>query len=123
MKRIQLYLIALAGVLVTGCYDDYMVDYDYDAIYTAYQYDLRTFVLGEKQGFDFTVGLGGLDHNDRDRKVSVSLQSIEAHRMPLDEYMEPVFRFIETASKQSNPSRLSMPSWVIQGSAMFPRGM
>ena len=75
MKRIQFYLIALAGVLVTGCYDDYMVDYDYDAIYTAYQYDLRTFVLGEKQGFDFTVGLGGLDHNDRDRKVSVSLDN------------------------------------------------
>ena len=37
------------------------------------------------------------------RKVSVSLQSIEAHRMPLDEYMEPVFRFIENASKQSHP--------------------
>ncbi|MBR6933637.1 MAG: hypothetical protein IKH49_10110, partial [Bacteroidales bacterium] len=75
MKRIQLYLIALAAVLVTGCYDDYMVDYDYDAIYTAYQYDLRTFVIGEKQGFDFTVGLGGLDHNDRDRKVSVSIDN------------------------------------------------
>lgn len=75
MKKIHLYLIALAAVLVTGCYEDYLVDYDYDAIYTAYQYDLRTFVLGEKQGFDFTVALGGVVKNDRDRKVSVSLDN------------------------------------------------
>ncbi len=75
MKKIQLYLIALAAVLVTGCYESYLVDYDYDAIYTAYQYDLRTFVLGENESFDFTVALGGVAKNDRDRKVSVSLDN------------------------------------------------
>ena len=37
------------------------------------------------------------------RKLSISLQSIEAHTMPVESYMEPVFRFIEHASKQSRP--------------------
>ena len=76
MKRIiHSYLILLAAVLATGCYKDYTMDYDYDAIYTAYQYDLRTFVLGEKQGFDFTVALGGVVSNDRNRKVDVILDN------------------------------------------------
>ena len=75
MKRFSIYMLALAAVLITGCYDDYLMDYDYDAIYTAYQYDLRTFVMGEKQGFDFTVALGGVVTNTRDRNVSVVIDN------------------------------------------------
>ncbi|MBR0299611.1 MAG: DUF1735 domain-containing protein [Bacteroidales bacterium] len=75
MKRIHLYLIAITAALVSGCYDDYELDYDYDAIYTAYQYDLRTFVMGEKQGFDFTVALGGVVSNNRDRSIEVYLDN------------------------------------------------
>ena len=66
MKRVKLYLILLTAVLVSSCYENYLKSYDYDAIYTAYQYDLRTFVMGESQSFDFTVALGGVDNNDRD---------------------------------------------------------
>lgn len=59
----------LAAVTLAGCYDDYVKDYDYSGVYIAYQYDLRTFVVGE--GMKFTVGavLAGVLSNDRDRSV------------------------------------------------------
>ena len=66
-------LVLIVMLLSNGCYDDYRRPYDYDAIYTAYQYDLRTFVMGENQSFDFTVALGGVASNQRDRYVSVTL--------------------------------------------------
>ena len=72
MKKIFFVLGALA--LLVGCYPDYVMDYDDGAaVYTAYQYDLRTFVLGEKQSFDFTVALGGVIDNTMDRTVTVEL--------------------------------------------------
>ena len=71
MKKLLIPLIAL--FFVTGCYDSYVRDFDYTAVYAAYQYDLRTFVLGEEAKFDFTVALGGVMANDRDRPVEVAL--------------------------------------------------
>lgn len=71
MKR---YLIILATAFaLTSCYEDYTFDYDYSAVYIAYQYDLRTFVIGEGMKFDLTVALGGVQVNDRDRSVVVSV--------------------------------------------------
>ena len=63
-------------MLLTGCYPDYVRDYDEGTgVYTAYQYDLRSFVMGENESFDFTVALGGVIANDRDRKVKVVLDN------------------------------------------------
>ena len=59
MKKIIVSL-AVCCVIATGCYDDYTMDYEYTGIYSAYQYDLRTFVVGEGMKFDFTVALGGV---------------------------------------------------------------
>lgn len=74
MKKTIIFISVL--VLLAGCYDDYVMDYDNGSgVYTAYQYDLRTFVLGEKESFDFTVALGGVINNDRDRSVSVRLDN------------------------------------------------
>ena len=58
---------------MTSCYDNFVRDYDYSAVFAAYQYDLRSFVLGEDASFQFQVALGGVMDNDRDRKVTVSL--------------------------------------------------
>lgn len=63
-------LFAIGYALTTGCYSDYTMDYEYTGIYSAYQYDLRTFVVGEGMKFDFTVALGGVVDNDRDRIVN-----------------------------------------------------
>ena len=51
MKNIKKLYILLSSVAValslTGCYKDYVQDFDYSGAYLAYQYDLRTFVVGE----------------------------------------------------------------------------
>ena len=62
-------LSLLTLVSLTGCYEDYVRDYDYSGVYVAYQYDLRTFVVGE--GMEFKVGavLGGVISNNKDREV------------------------------------------------------
>ena len=75
MKKI-LFLFVSALMLLTGCYPDYVRDYDEGTgVYTAYQYDLRSFVLGENESFDFTVALGGVINNDKDRNVKVVLDN------------------------------------------------
>ncbi len=69
MKRKIAILFAVTALL-TSCYEDYVKDYDFSAVYVAYQYDLRTFVVGE--GMEFTAGavLGGVINNDVDREVN-----------------------------------------------------
>ncbi len=74
MNMRKLVLSALAPLLLVGCYKDYTLDYDYTAVYVAYQYDLRTFVLGEEGKFDFTVALAGVVTNNKDRNVEVELR-------------------------------------------------
>lgn len=71
MKKIAvLSAVLLAAV---SCYDPYIKDYDFNAVYVAYQYDLRTFVVGEGMKFRLTAGLGGVLENDRDRKVDFEI--------------------------------------------------
>ena len=48
-----------------------MKDYGKTGVYVAYQYNMRTFVLDEGEQFKFTVALGGVMQNDKDRKVSL----------------------------------------------------
>ena len=75
MKK-TLFLFVSALMMLTGCYPDYVRDFDDGTgIYTAYQYDLRSFVMGENESFDFTVALGGTISNDKDRKVKVVIDN------------------------------------------------
>lgn len=63
-------MLALAAILAAqSCYAPYVKDYQYNGVYIAYQYDLRTFVVGEGMKFKLTAALGGVLKNDRDRKV------------------------------------------------------
>lgn len=74
MNRLEHIATAFISVLLlTGCYEDYVKDYDTSTIYCAYQYDLRTFVVDEGAKFDFTVGLAGVLDNSGSRKVKVEL--------------------------------------------------
>ncbi len=66
---------ALALTLLSGCYESYIKDYDRSAVYTAYQWDLRSFVVGEDQAFKFTVALAGVMQNRQDRAVKVSVDN------------------------------------------------
>ena len=67
MKKILGFLILI--FTMTSCYDDYVKDNSYDAVYFTYQLDVRSFVVGEGMKFDYGVGLGGVMTNKRNRIV------------------------------------------------------
>ena len=54
-----------------SCYEDYVKDYDYDAVTIAYQYNLRSFVVGEGMEFQIGTMLSGVLANTRDRHVDI----------------------------------------------------
>ena len=70
-KMKKIVIIFITTLLLTSCYEDYVKDYYYSAAYVAYQYDLRTFVIGETDKFDISVALAGVIKNDKDRQVNV----------------------------------------------------
>lgn len=69
MKKILIALVAM--LLLSGCYDSYLREYDYSAAYITYQYDLRTFVHGEGECFNLPVALAGVMVNKKDRAYKV----------------------------------------------------
>ena len=73
MKKIK-FIVAAAALACTGCYDDYVKDFEHTGIYMPYQYDLRTFVVGEGMRFDVGVVLGGTSANGRDRSVRYAVE-------------------------------------------------
>ncbi|MDR2040419.1 MAG: DUF1735 domain-containing protein [Bacteroidales bacterium] len=72
MKKIFFLIIS---VMLFSCYDDYIHDYDYDAIYFTNQINVRTFVVGEGMQIQTGVALGGVRENDRDRNVEFVLNN------------------------------------------------
>ena len=71
MKRTILLLFGLTAL--TGCYEDYVKDHDTNAIYFAYQYDMRTIVADEEPHFNITAALAGVINNTRDREVRIEI--------------------------------------------------
>ena len=71
MKKI-LALIVLSIAMVS-CYEEYLLDYPYTAIYFYLQQDVRTFVVGEGMKFEIGASLGGVRQNTVDRNVNFSL--------------------------------------------------
>ena len=71
MKKILGFLFLI--FTMTSCYDDYVKDYSYDAVYFTYQLDVRTFVVGEGMKFDYGVALGGVMSNNRNRIVNYTI--------------------------------------------------
>ncbi len=71
MKNIITILII--ALTLTSCYDDYVQDYKINTVYFSYQYDVRTFVVGEGMKFDIGVGLGGVTNNTKERIINYSI--------------------------------------------------
>ena len=67
MKKILFLFVPLLAL--SACYDPYVTDYDYSAVYVANQYDLRSFVVGEGMKFEFGSVLAGVMNNADDRVV------------------------------------------------------
>lgn len=73
MKKIIFFL--LLAFSLTSCYEDYINDFDYNAVYLPLQTDVRTFVVGEGMKFDFGVEIGGIRDNDRDRVITYQIDN------------------------------------------------
>jgi hypothetical protein len=71
MKKF-LSIIVLTIALVS-CYDDYILDYAYSAVYFPYQVDVRTFVVGEGMKIEVGTTLAGVRENTQNRNVSFML--------------------------------------------------
>jgi len=67
MKKILVFLIL--SVIAVSCYDEYIKDFDYSAVYFSYVIDVRTMVVGEGMEIKVGVALGGVMENTVDRNV------------------------------------------------------
>jgi hypothetical protein len=73
MKKI-LALIVLSIAMVS-CYEEYLVDYPYTAVYFYLQQDVRTFVVGEGMKFSVGVTMGGVSDQTMDRNITFTLDN------------------------------------------------
>ncbi len=65
MKKILAILIL--SVALVSCYEDYINDFDYTAIYFPNPIDVRTVVVGEGLKVNLGAALGGVMENEFDR--------------------------------------------------------
>ena len=72
MKKILALLIL--SIALVSCYKDYINDFDYDGVYFAYPFDVRTMVVGEGMNVEVGVALSGVMKNTRDRDVTFSIE-------------------------------------------------
>lgn len=95
MKKIIAVLIMI--VALSACYEDYILDYEYDGIYFPYQLDVRTFVVGEGMKINFGVALGGVRDNDRDRVVNYQMDNSLISAKTLAEMQASSATYIKTS--------------------------
>ena len=74
MKKV-LIIFTFLSIVLFSCYEDYLKDFDSDAIYFPYQIDVRTVVVGEGMKFRIAADLGGVRENTRDRNVTIELDN------------------------------------------------
>ncbi len=109
MKKLSLFTFGILSLLMVGCYDDYVKDYDKSGIYIAYQYDLRTFIVGEGMNFDVGAVLGGVIENKSDRNVSFAVEPdlVTADLSLFDPEAEDSFTAFEVMSGASSSGVVS----------------
>jgi hypothetical protein len=73
MKKLLAFI--LLSIAMVSCYNNYITDFTYDAIYFPNIMDVRTFVVGEGMKVDVGVALSGVHSNNRDRNVSFTFDN------------------------------------------------
>jgi hypothetical protein len=89
MKIRKIMSFAAVIALTCSCYEDYVKDYDYDAVTIAYQYNLRSFVVGEGMKFQIGTMLSGVMANTRDRHVDIIMEHWDEILGFMDEELPP----------------------------------
>jgi hypothetical protein len=73
MKKTLAFLIL--SLVMISCYDDYVKDFDYSAVYFPYQVDVRSFVVGEGMKIELGAALGGVIENKKDINVNFTIDN------------------------------------------------
>src|SRR5690554_3262145 len=73
MKKVFAYLILLA--LTISCYDDYVLDYEFDGVYFPNPVNVRTVVVGEGLKIRIGAQLGGVLENNQTRNVNFTIDN------------------------------------------------
>lgn len=107
MKKIIAVLVMI--VALSACYEDYVLDFEYDGIYFPYQLDVRTFVVGEGMKINFGVALGGVRDNVRDRVVNYQMDNSLISPQTLAELKASSANYIKTSMAPVSELKL-MPS-------------
>jgi hypothetical protein len=107
-------LIITMFFALCGCYDDYVKDFDYNAVYFVYQTNVRTVVVGEGMKFKVGVTLAGVKENTKERIVNfhfdeslVNAETLEAMKAGLDHIKTPVSTITELKMLPSSYFNLS----------------
>lgn len=63
------------SIATVSCYEDYIKDFDYSAVYFAFQTDVRTLIVGEGMQVKVGVALGGVSENTMNRNVTFGVDN------------------------------------------------
>lgn len=109
MYSMRKILLFIAVIVLTGCYDDYVQDYDYNAIYFPFQTDVRTVVVGEGMQFRQGITLGGVIENIQDREIYYELDNSLVSPSTLDAMKNHAFSYVK-ALAPSIPQLEELPA-------------
>ena len=99
-KNMKKYLFILAASFtMTSCYDDYVKDYDTQAVGFANQTDVRSVIVGEGMKFSTGVALGGTIENTVDRPVNFEIDYSLVNDATLQAMKTHVFSYIQNLTK------------------------
>jgi hypothetical protein len=73
MKKI--FALLILSVALVSCYEDYIKDFTYNAVYFPNTLDIRTVVVGEGLQVKIGASLGGVMENTKDRNVNFVLDN------------------------------------------------
>ena len=107
MKR-TIYIL-LACLPLVSCYDDYVKDFDMQAVGFANATDVRSVVVGESNSFRTGVALGGVIHNDTDRPVDFSVDYSLVNAETYSKFKSHTFSYI-SALFRDVPSIEALPA-------------
>jgi hypothetical protein len=95
MKKILAFLIL--SMALVSCYEDYVKDFDYTAIYFPNNIDVRTVVVGEGLKVKIGAQLGGVMENKFDRNVNFTLNNSLVTPAVLALMKASTFAYMKTA--------------------------
>lgn len=99
MMKTKIISIIFCAIAVSSCYDDYIIDYENQAVGFANQTDVRTVVVGEGMQFKTGVALGGVIDNDINRIVEFEIDGSLVNDETLSAMKSHTMSYIQSLTK------------------------